>query len=172
MPPPPTRARPQAQPPPAQEVAKAAPAPQSPADTAETRPAEGEGDDAETADEEESKEDEYTYDPGGRPDPFKSVLVRGDQKNTRFLPPLQQRDVSEMRLIAIVWGELGKMAMLQLPDGKGYSVKEGTKVGPNDGVIKKITFNEVIVRERFMDIFGEKQTREVVLELRPGGEEP
>jgi type IV pilus assembly protein PilP len=112
----------------------------------------------------------YAYDPENRPDPFKSILLTGTTKNKQFLPPLQQRDVAEMKVIAIVWGGLGRSAMLQTPDGKGYTVRIGTRVGPNQGVVTKITPRTVIVDERYTDVFGETKTRQVVLELHSAGE--
>ncbi len=115
-------------------------------------------------------DEKYAYDPDNRPDPFKSILLTGITKNQQFLPPLQQREVAEMKVIAIVWGGLGQSAMLQTPDGKGYTVRVGTRVGPNQGVVKKITPRAVIVDERYTDVFGETKTREVVLELHSSGE--
>ena len=112
----------------------------------------------------------YTYDPEGRPDPFKSILIAGIPKDLQLIPPLQQREITEMKVIAIIWGGLGQSAMLQTPDGRGYTVTLGTRVGPNKGVVKKITPWDVIVEERYTDFFGENKTREVILELRPGGE--
>ena len=114
--------------------------------------------------------EKYTYDPEGRPDPFKSIILTGTSKEQQFVSPLQQRDVTEMKLIAIVWGGLGQSAMLQTPDGKGYTVRIGTRIGLNKGVIKKITQREVIVEERYTDVFGETKAREVTLELPSSGE--
>jgi len=73
-------------------------------------------------------------------------------------------------VIAIVWGGMGQSAMLQTPEGKGYTVRVGTRVGPNHGVVRKITPREVIVEERYTDVFGETKTREVTLELHLSGE--
>lgn len=115
-------------------------------------------------------DENYAYDPESRPDPFKSILLTGITKNHQFLPPLQQREVAEMKVIAIVWGGMGQSAMLQTPDGKGYTVRVGTRVGPNHGVVRKITPREVTVEERYTDVFGETKTREVTLELHLSGE--
>lgn len=115
-------------------------------------------------------DENYVYDPENRPDPFKSILLTGTTRSQQFLPPLQQREVAEMKVIAIVWGGLGQSAMLQTPDGKGYTVRVGTRVGPNHGVVTKITPRLVIVDERYTDVFGEAKTRQVVLELHTSGE--
>jgi type IV pilus assembly protein PilP len=57
--------------------------------------------------------------------------------------------------------------MLQSSDGKGYTVRAGTIVGQNQGVVKEITPKNLIVQETFTDIFGEKKTRDFVFQLHP-----
>lgn len=118
----------------------------------------------------EKEKENYAYDPEGRPDPFKSILLTGIAKKPQILPPLQQRDLSELKVIAIIWGGLGQSAMVQTPDGKGYTVRVGTRIGSNQGVVKRITAQSVVVEERYTDVFGENKTREVVLNLGPSGE--
>jgi type IV pilus assembly protein PilP len=108
----------------------------------------------------------YTYNPAGRRDPFRSLIVTGGKKNVEFLPPLQRREVSELKFVAVVWGSLGTYGMIEMPDGKGYAVRVGTRVGPNHGVVKRITAKDLTVLERYVDFFGETRTREIVLDLR------
>ena len=115
--------------------------------------------------------DAYTYSPGGRRDPFRSIIVTGEKKNIEFLPPLQRHEVSELKFVAVVWGGLGTYGMLELPDGKGYVVRIGTRVGPNQGVVRRITGKDLAVVEQYVDFFGEARTREIVLELRTRSEE-
>ncbi len=108
----------------------------------------------------------YTYNPAGRRDPFRSLIVTGGKKNVEFLPPLQRREVSDLKFVAVVWGSLGTYGMIEMPDGKGYAVRVGTRVGPNHGVVKRITAKDLTVLERYVDFFGETRTREIVLDLR------
>jgi type IV pilus assembly protein PilP len=111
---------------------------------------------------------EYAYNPQGRRDPFRSILIVTETaQKIDALPPLQRTEIADMRLIGIVWGGLGYTAMVQMPDGKGYSIRVGTLIGPNNGVVKKITERSIMVEEKFTDIFGEKKKREVVLDLYP-----
>jgi type IV pilus assembly protein PilP len=56
--------------------------------------------------------------------------------------------------------------MIEMPDGKGYAVRVGTSVGPNHGVVKRITAKDLTVLERYVDFFGETRMREIVLDLR------
>jgi type IV pilus assembly protein PilP len=108
-----------------------------------------------------------SYNPSGRRDPFKSLIVKGDgKKNLEMLPPLQRHEVSDLKYVAVVWGELGTFGMVEIPDGKGYAVRVGTRVGPNRGVVKRITTKDLTVVERYVDFFGETRTRDIVLALR------
>ncbi|WP_447987383.1 pilus assembly protein PilP [Nitrospira sp. Nam74] len=116
---------------------------------------------------------EYSYNPSGRRDPF--ALVLKDPKmgeENQNLPPLQQLSLTELNLIGIVWGGFGYSAMVQAPDGKGYTVRQGTRVGPNGGAVSSITENAIVVQERFTDVYGNKQVREYVklLHAKEGAE--
>lgn len=108
----------------------------------------------------------YAYDPSGRRDPFKPIGLEKQEGEVNLdLPPLQRVGLTEVSLIAIIWGGYGYSAMVQTPDGKGYTVRQGTKIGPNSGVISTITENSLVVQERFTDVYGNKQVREYVKRL-------
>lgn len=111
----------------------------------------------------------YFYDHAGRRDPFAPIIQlegksRGGENVT--LPPLERVSVSEINLIGIMWGGFGYTAMVQTPDGKGYTIRQGTRVGPNDGVVTLVTESTVVVREQFSDAYGNKQVRQHVKHLR------
>jgi type IV pilus assembly protein PilP len=52
------------------------------------------------------------------------------------------------------------------PDGKGYLIRVGTVIGPNKGVVKKITQSTMIVEEKFKNFSGGTERKEIVIELR------
>jgi len=110
-----------------------------------------------------------SYDPAGRRDPFLPILQELQLgKVDENLPPLQRVALSEISLIAIVWGgSYGYLAMVQTPEGHGYTVKRGTKIGQNNGVVSAVTERGIIVEERFTDLYGTKQEREFVKLLHP-----
>jgi type IV pilus assembly protein PilP len=109
-----------------------------------------------------------SYDPSGRRDPFAPIVQQlGLGPLDQTLPPLQRVGLTEMNLIAIVWGAYGYTAMVQTPDGNGYTVRRGTRIGPNNGVVSAITEKGIIVQERFTDVYGKKQEREYVKLLHP-----
>jgi len=109
-----------------------------------------------------------SYDPSGRRDPFAPVLQQlGFGPIDPTLPPLQRVGLTEMNLIAVIWGAYGYTAMVQTPDGNGYTVRRGTRIGPNNGVVSAVTEKGIVVQERFTDVYGSKQEREYVKLLHP-----
>lgn len=116
---------------------------------------------------EEQKEPVYTYNPAGRRDPFMPLIVKEEKKaRTAELPPLERYNISEFKLTGIVWGGFGFNAILEGPDGKGYFLRVGTVIGPNRGVVKRITQNSVVIEEKYRTFTGETQRKEIIVELK------
>lgn len=92
-------------------------------------------------------------------------MIKSDRARAE-LPPLQRYELRDLKLLGIIWGGYGYQAMVQTPDGKGYTVKEGTLVGLNNGVIKGISEKRIVVSEPTVDFAGKKTTREVEILLR------
>jgi Tfp pilus assembly protein PilP len=114
----------------------------------------------------------YTYNPAGRRDPFAPIIIKESKKGKAGdRPPLERYNLSEFKLTGIIWGGFGYNAMLEGPDGKGYFVRVGTIVGPNRGVVKRITQNTMVVEEKFKTYTGETERKEIVVELRRKQEE-
>lgn len=108
----------------------------------------------------------YTYNPAGRRDPFTPIIVREEKKALLGAKtPLERFPISEFKLAGIIWGGLGYHAMLEGPDGKGYFVRKGMRIGPNRGIIRKITSRAMIIVERYKDPSGEVNKKEIVVEL-------
>ena len=110
----------------------------------------------------------YHYDPSARRDPFEAITLDGQRArlDDPSLPPLQRVGLTELTLIGIIWGGFGYTAMVQTPDGKGYAVRKGTKMGPNNGIVTLITESAITVEEQFVDVYGQKQVREYLKRLR------
>ncbi|MDQ7032058.1 MAG: pilus assembly protein PilP [Desulfonauticus sp.] len=113
----------------------------------------------------------YHYDPKGKVDPFVPFVDRVNRafnrSQKRHLTPLERIDVTQLRLEGILWSSDPHLtrAVVELPDGKCFILKQGTVVGQNDGRVIKITPDKVIVKEKVMDIFGNLKNREVILKL-------
>ena len=109
----------------------------------------------------------YNYIPAGRRDPFRSLILGLKEKKVAGLTPLQLRSLGELKVIGIMWEGKSYVAMIETPDSKGYLVREGVLIGPDGGVVRKITAESVMIEEVFTDFHGRKKTKKTVLGLRP-----
>lgn len=115
-----------------------------------------------------ASDDGYSYDPKSRRDPFQALTKAIKKEKVQLdVPPLQRFQLSDVRILGIIWGGYGYYGLIQTPDGKGYTVKEGMPMGTNNGVIKAITDKAIIVSEPAIDFAGNKIEKEVELLLRP-----
>lgn len=144
---------------------------------------------SEPTEEKAKGEDTYVYNSTGRIDPFRSLILGKKEKikldeerrkteetkeSERFkkelekipLTPLQQFELASMKVVAIIWGEIGKYAMIEAPDGKGYTIKKGTYIGKSRGIVKNVTADTIIVEEKYQDVDKKIKTRDVELKLK------
>lgn len=120
----------------------------------------------------EKREPPYTYNPVGKRDPFKPFIALGPKKRVSKAPltPLQRYDVSELKLVGILKGPAGYRALVEDAGGKGFIIGKGTPIGRENGKVKEIREDRVIVEQRYRDIFGQMKHREITIPLRKPGE--
>jgi len=118
-----------------------------------------------------STDELYTYDTSGRRDPFKPLIAA--TKPTAVLseeklicPPTQDFELASLKLVAIVWGDMGRKAMLKAPNGRGYAVTEEMLIGRNCGRVRRIESNAIVIEQARQDSEGNALKEEVVLRLR------
>lgn len=143
----------------------------------------------EPTEEKVKSEDTYVYNSTGRIDPFRSLILGKKEKikldeekrkteeakeSEKFkkelekipVTPLQQFELASMKVVAIIWGEIGKYALVEAPDGKGYTIKKGTYIGKSRGIVKNITDDTIIVEEKYQDVDKKIKARNVELKLK------
>lgn len=116
------------------------------------------------------------YDSKNKIDPFVSFVkireyeimqaakkVKVDKKAAT---PLETVDVHTLKLIGIIGTKDKSLAMVEMPDGKGFLIRPGMAVGLYDGVVKSISDNVLVVEEDVIDVFGEAKKRTINLRLR------
>ncbi|MDD5724426.1 MAG: pilus assembly protein PilP [Syntrophales bacterium] len=132
-----------------------------------------------SADTEEAAPDAYRYDPEGKPDPFKPFIEIVEERKevaktveTVPPPPLQRFAVGEFRLTGIVWTTDKKIAIVETPERKKYTIRRGTPLGVNGGRVVKIGPDSVVVLEKIKDFSGNIHTEQVILALKKNGGNP
>jgi len=116
----------------------------------------------------------FVYDPTGKADPFKPFILeakRSKEIMEKSLQPLQRYELSQLKLVGIIWNIDNPRALIEDAAGKGYIVTRGTFIGKNGGRVADILPGEIIVIEESPDIFGEVTKREIKIKLHIGEEE-
>ncbi|OGP90912.1 MAG: hypothetical protein A2157_05570 [Deltaproteobacteria bacterium RBG_16_47_11] len=119
------------------------------------------------------KEEAYTYNPSGKPDPFKPFLQLTplrEVSRSAPLTPLQKYEISQLKLVAILSTPEGNTGLVEDATGKGYFIRKGTWIGKNDGKVTKILKDRLIIEEVFRDVSGQKKVNEISLSLQKGEE--
>ena len=123
--------------------------------------------------------EKYTYDPKGKPDPFKPLIVEKTEAAPTAKPkpsaeaaleaatPLERMDLGQLKLVAVVWNISDPKGMVEDDTGKGYILSIGTPIGKNKGKVTQINSSGILVSERFEDSTGKFKSRQVTLKLYP-----
>lgn len=107
----------------------------------------------------------FTYDPGNRRDPFKSLLT-GPERPDRGPRPegIPGLLIDEIQLLGIWRTPRGYVAQIRAAN-KSYLLREGDQVF--DGDVVSIQKNEVVFKQQVQDPTALKPYREVVKNLAP-----
>jgi type IV pilus assembly protein PilP len=112
---------------------------------------------------------EWSYSSVGKRDPFRSFLsdldAAGQALVTRCNTPLGRFELEQLKLVAVVTGLADPVAMLEAPNGVGYSVRRGACLGKNGGVVATIRTGEVVVSEWAIKADGTRDKTQTVLRL-------
>jgi type IV pilus assembly protein PilP len=112
------------------------------------------------------KSDGSRYTPGIRRDPFVPLPAKTEnQKAKRPLSPLEQFELAQLKLVGIVWDSKEPKAMVEDTSGLGYIIKIGTPIGANEGKVKAIKPDEVVIEEHYTDFYGARKSREFNMKL-------
>jgi type IV pilus assembly protein PilP len=80
--------------------------------------------------------------------------------------PLEQFDVSQLSLVAVVWKTGSARALVEDPGGQSYIVGRGTRIGKNDGTVTQIDDNLVVVNETYEDYLGNITKKDIEMRIR------
>jgi len=110
----------------------------------------------------------YSYDPGNRRDPFKSLLASPDRPEFRGPRPegIPGLLIDEIDLTGIFRTAKGYVAQVKAANQpRGFLLREGDQLF--DGDVVSINRNEVVFKQTVQDPTALKPFREVVKALRP-----
>ncbi len=80
--------------------------------------------------------------------------------------PLEQFDVSQLSVVAVVWKTGSARALVEDPTGQSYIIGKGTRIGKNDGTVTDIDDNLVVVNETYEDYLGNVTKNDIEMRIR------
>jgi type IV pilus assembly protein PilP len=109
-------------------------------------------------------------------DPFASYLSRMAERSKEILAArratsrpheeLENFDLSTLQLVAVMRMGKRRVAMVQDSTGKGYMVRVGSYMGKNNGRVKKITDDSLMLVEQVVNPAGDIVNHKVTLTLK------
>jgi Tfp pilus assembly protein PilP len=81
------------------------------------------------------------------------------------LTPLQQYELRQLTVTAVLWDLKPPVAMVEDSAGMGFIVSPGTPIGNHGGVVTAIEPGRIIVEEKAVDFYGREEVRKVALEI-------
>jgi Tfp pilus assembly protein PilP len=106
----------------------------------------------------------YTYDPGGRRDPFRSLLIRAASRGGPQRPQgIAGIAIDDLILQGIWKTKAGYVAQIRGTDNKSYLIRAGDLL--YDGEVTRIGPNEVSFRQNLNDPQSVKPFRDVTKQL-------
>jgi Tfp pilus assembly protein PilP len=103
-----------------------------------------------------------------RRDPFRPFTVTAPasvRQRRENLSPLERYEIGQLKLVGIVWDIKNPTALVENTSGLGYTLRVGTPIGVNDGKVKAIRRNEIVVEEFPIGADGARKVRDVVIKL-------
>lgn len=153
----------------AQPARAAAPAPTPTATATAPAPQAGEGSESpgqRLLDQDESSQAgrTYTYDAAGRRDPFRSLLIRAENRGGAQRPPgIAGIAIDDLQLQGIWKTRAGYVAQIRGTDNKSYLIRAGDLL--YDGEVTRIGPNEVSFRQNLNDPQSVKPFRDMTKQL-------
>jgi type IV pilus assembly protein PilP len=106
----------------------------------------------------------YSYDPAGRRDPFRSLLLRSDKGGAGHRPPgVAGIAIDDVTLQGIWRTRAGYVAQIRGTDNKSHLLRSGDQLF--DGEVLRIAPNEVTFRQNLNDPQSVKPFRDITRQL-------
>jgi Tfp pilus assembly protein PilP len=126
------------------------------------------------APEQKTPVEDYHYDAQGQRDPLEPLVKEvppetlrpKPQDAARPLGPLERFDISALKLVGIVWGELGRRGLIKAPDGKSYFATLDTYMGKYNGKVIAIETDRLVIEEQYLNAEDKVVPKTLTMPLR------
>jgi len=110
--------------------------------------------------------EEFVYDAAGRRDPFLPFDFAPKDQLDMSKPPLERYTLGQLKVTAVLQdSDGGSTAIVEDATGRGYTVRAGTRLGNQNGVIVNIQEDGINIVETVVDFTGSESKNAVFMKL-------
>jgi len=101
---------------------------------------------------------------------YKKLIAKAKEETELLLETPLQSKLSQLTFAGVIWNEKATIGLIETADKKGHTIRVGSFVGPNFGVVQSIDEERVVVLEQLRSFDGSVVTRTEFIEF-PNPEE-
>lgn len=112
--------------------------------------------------------EEFVYDAKNKRDPFVPFDQSINKTVDETVPPLERYALGQLTVSAVLTDERkGATALVEDTEGKGYTVRLGSRIGNQNGVVAVIDKTGISVVETVRDFTGKEDKRATFMKIQP-----
>ncbi len=85
---------------------------------------------------------------------YRDLIKLANKKAKKSPKTPLQTPIKKLKLVGIIWGEENKRALVETSNSKGHSVKAGSLIGENFGIIQSIESSKIVILEKKRNFDG------------------
>ena len=96
---------------------------------------------------------------------YKRLIDNANALKTEILKTPLETDFQSLKLVGIIWGGKEPIALVETEDHRGHTVRAGTLMGTNFGVVQSIGPEKITIVENSRDFLGNIVPETLTIEL-------
>ena len=96
---------------------------------------------------------------------YKKLIEKAREETELLLQTPLQSKLSKLTFAGVIWDEKATIGLIETSDKKGHTIRVGSFVGPNFGVVQSIDEERVVVMEQLRSFDGSVVTRTDFIEF-------
>lgn len=102
---------------------------------------------------------------------YKKLIAKAREEVELLVQTPLQSDLKSLTFAGVIWDEKETIGLIETPDTKGHTVRVGSFIGPNFGVVQSIDEERVVVLERLRKYDGKIVTQTAFIEFPQSDEQ-
>ncbi len=96
---------------------------------------------------------------------YRKLIAKAREETDLLIQTPLQSKLSVLIFAGVIWDEKETLGLIETPDTKGHTIRVGSFIGPNFGVVQSIDEERVVVLEQLRSYDGKVVTRTKFIEF-------